>query len=70
MVIVNCRDTYINAEHLHKPVDFADIGTRCIDDGYLDGVVLIVPEVPHTPEEDRDILIVGVGDYYLLVDPV
>ena len=52
--------TYTNAEHLHKPINFTDIGIRCIDDSYLDSVALVTPEVPFTPEEDWDVLIGGV----------
>jgi len=62
--------TCTNAEHLHKPVDFADIGTRRIDDGYCDGVGLVAPEIPFTPEEDGDILVSGVRVDYLLVGPI
>ena len=65
-----CRGTYIHAEHLHKPIDFADIGIRSIDDGYRDGVTLISLEIPRAPEEDGDILIRGVRLHYFSVDPI
>ena len=64
------RGTYTNAEHLHKPVDFTDIGTRCIDDSYLDSVALVVPKIFFTPEEDWNVLIGGVRVNYLLVDSI
>ncbi|SRR5258706_8230124 len=65
-----CGGTYTNAEHLHKPVYFTDIGTRCTNDGYFDGVIQVAPEIPFTPEENRDILMGGVRVDCLLVDSI
>ena len=65
-----CGCTFTNAGHLHKPVYFTDIRTRCIDDGYFDGVIQVAPEIPFTPEENRDILIGSVRVDYLLIDSI
>jgi hypothetical protein len=54
-------------EDLHKSVNFADVGIRCIDNSDLDCVVLTAPEVVTFPEEDWDILMNGRGVDYLLV---
>ena len=67
MVIVKVVIQRPVRKYLHESVDFADIGTRCIDDRNLNCVVLIAPEISLGPEEDGDVLMGGTRIDYLFV---